>query len=300
MSWRILQIIQPCRLMVKHQQLCYQPLEGEGLQLPLEDISVIILENKEISLSNALLELVATHGIVLFSCDLTHMPAGVFMPFLDHCRYMETAWQQIESSEPFRKRLWQEVVKAKINNQARMLRLFNLTGWQKMMEIAKLVQSGDAKNYEAFAANIYWKNLFTGFARGNEQDIRNSALDYGYAIVRGCVARSVVGAGLLPCFGIHHANRLNQFNLVDDLMEPFRPYVDYGVHNLDLQNVYELNPKIKHELVRVLTQNCQVGEEEITLLKACEVTALSLTKAFKTKTVKSLKLPVFNNLPLLE
>jgi CRISPR-associated protein Cas1 len=292
MGWRIVQITKSCKLSVKNKQLLYEPFEGSSFSLPLEDISVLILENRQISLSNSLLSELSEYDIVLFSCDFSHHPSGTFFPFHNHSRYSEIAWQQIECSEPLKKRMWQEVVRYKITNQAVVLDILDKSNANKLREIAKQVQSGDAKNSEAFAANIYWKSLFEDFNRNNESDIRNSALNYGYAILRGCMARSVVGAGLLPCFGIHHANKLNQFNLVDDLMEPFRPFVDYQVYKLDLSAQTELIPILKNQLINILTQNCAFEEEEITLLKACENTAISVAKSIKNKDVKNIKLPL--------
>ena len=300
MGWRILQITKPCKLHIQNKQFVYDPVEGDALKLPLEDISVIILENKQISLNNALISELAENDIVLFSCNDSHLPSGVYFPFHNHSRYSETAWQQVEITAPFKKRLWQDIVKAKINNQADCLDILNRPNASKLREIAKLVQSGDSKNSEAFAANLYWKSLFETFNRSDESDMRNAALNYGYAIVRGCVARSVVGAGLLPCFGLHHANKLNPFNLVDDLMEPFRPFVDYMVFKLNFEKSIELTPESKNKIVEVLTQNCIFNNEEINLLKACELTATSLAKAIKVSDPKMLQVPILKKLPLFE
>lgn len=299
MGWRILQITKPCKLSVKNRQFVCENSDDK-LTLPLEDISVIVLENKQIGLSNSLLSELADNDVVLFSCNFSHIPSGCFFPFHNHSRYSEMAWQQIEMSEPLKKRLWQEIVKAKISNQASCLDIFNLPNGNKLQEIVKMVQSGDSKNSEAFAANIYWKSLFANFNRNNDEDVRNSALNYGYAIVRGCMARSVVGAGLLPCFGVHHANKLNQFNLVDDLMEPFRPFVDYQVNKMDLKADNELNTTTKNNLVEVLTQNCLFNGEEVNLLRACDLVALSFAKAIKNKNVKCLQIPFLKKLPLFE
>ncbi len=299
MGWRILQITRPCKLSVKNRQLVCENNEDK-LTLPLEDISVVILESKQIIISNALLSELAENNIVLFTCNFSHIPSGCFTPFHNHSRYSEIAWSQVEASEPLKKRIWQEIIRNKICNQASCLKFFNLKYHQKLFEIAKLVQSGDAKNSEAFAANIYWKNLFEDFNRYNDQDIRNSALNYGYAIIRGCMARSVVGAGLLPCFGVHHANKLNAFNLVDDLIEPFRPFVDCQVNKLNLTNLKELDPQTKGCLVNILTQNCSINKEEVTLLRACDMVALSVAKTIKSKNIKYLQLPLLKKLPLFE
>lgn len=294
MGWRILHIGKPCKLSIKNSQLIYETQENEALSLPLEDISVIILENRQISLNNTLLSQIADYNIVLFTCDAFHMPSGVLFPFHQHSRYSDMAWQQIAVSEPLKKRIWQEIIKAKINNQAICLELFHCENALKLKEVAKLVQSGDAKNAEAFAANLYWKSLFNNFNRNDDKDIRNAALNYGYAVIRGCVARNVVGAGLLPCFGVHHANKLNQFNLVDDLMEPLRPFVDYVVNLLDFNHVSELKPDIKSDLVGVFTQNCCLNDEIMTVLKACELMVYSLANVIKNKDVKYLQLPTFD------
>ena len=299
MGWRILQITKPCKLSVKNRQLVCENNEDK-LTLPIEDISVIVLENRQIIFSNALLSELTDNGIVLFSCDFSHIPSGCFAPFHNHSRYAEVAWLQVETSEPLKKRIWQEIVKTKICNQASCLKFFNKQHHQKLLEIAKLVQSGDSKNSEAFAASIYWKDLFIDFNRHDEFDIRNSALNYGYAIIRGCMARSVVGAGLLPCFGVHHANKLNAFNLVDDLMEPFRPFVDFQVNKLNISNQKELDSQTKNKLVEILTQNCSVNDEEVTLLRACDLVALSVAKTIKNKNIKHLQLPLLKKLPLFE
>lgn len=291
MGWRILQISKACKLSVKNRQLLYEPFEDAPLKIPLEDISVIILENKQILLSNSLLCELPEYDIVLFTCDFSHLPTGVMFPFHTHSRYSETAWMQQEVSEPLKKRLWQEVVKTKINNQAMVLDILDKPNAGKLREIAKQVQSGDAKNAEAFAANLYWKNLFADFNRNDDGDVRNAALNYGYAVLRGCMARCIVGAGLLPCFGIHHANKLNQFNLVDDMMEPYRPFVDYVISKLPLIGETELNTELKNKILPVLSINSHIREEDINLLKSCEITATSLVKAMLRKKVSELHLP---------
>lgn len=300
MGWRILQITKPCWLSIKDKQLLYAPQEGSELKIPLEDISALILENKQISFSNYLFSELSEYNIVLFSCDSSHLPSGVFFPFHNHSRYSEISWLQIEMSEPLKKRIWQEIVKSKINNQAHCLEIFNYPNSQKLKEIAKLVQSGDNKNSEAFAAGIYWKSLFDNFTRNDENDIRNCALNYGYAIIRGCMARAIVGAGLLPCFGVHHANKLNQFNLVDDMMEPLRPFVDYQVNKINFEGIAILDTNIKNELLKILVQNCIIGGEEINLLKTCELMAVSLVKSIKNKDAKYMELPILEKIPLFE
>lgn len=298
MGWRILQITKPCKLSVKNRQLVYEPTDDTPLKLPLEDISVIIFENRQILLNSNLLSELAEYDIVLISSDNTHLPSGTFFPYHNHSRYSEIAWIQTESSEPLKKRLWQEIVKAKITNQAAVLEALNKDGYKKLYEIARQVQSGDVKNAEAYAANLYWKYLWEDFNRSNDNDIRNSALNYGYAVIRGAMARSIVGSGLLPCFGVHHANKLNQFNLVDDLMEPFRPFLDYRVATMNWNSIVELSSELKNNLLETLTNTCIINKEEIALLYSCEITAASFVNCLKDKNVKGLKLPLLKKLPL--
>ena len=293
MGWRIVQIAKPCKLSVKNNQLIYQTETDESIKLPLEDISVLVLENRQVSFSNYFLSELMENNIVLFTCDASHMPSGILHPYHNHSRYSEMAWKQIEISAPFKKRLWQEIVKIKIKNQACVLSALNIKEAQKLYEISKLVQSGDSRNHEAYAANLYWKYLWTDFNRKNETDIRNAALNYGYAIIRGAMARCVVASGLLPCFGIHHANKLNAFNLVDDLIEPFRPFVDYIVANIDLNNITQLSTEIKNSLISVLTESCLINGEKIGLLYSCQIESDSIATAIKNKDISNLRLPDF-------
>ena len=299
MAWRVIQITTPCKLSVKQRQLLYEPPEGENVTLPLEDIAVVILENKHILLTSTLLSELGEYGICLFSCDGTHTPNGVYTAFGNHSRHSEVANLQIDISEPLKKRLWQKIVKTKIRNQAEVLRRAGNRFSSKLEEIAKNILSGDTSNGEAFAAGLYWENLFSGFKR-YDNDIINSALNYGYAVLRGTIARALVGAGLLPCFGLHHANKLNAFNLADDIIEPFRAFVDQMVVSMDLEGKTRLEKEERRLLISVLTHNCSYDDEETTILKAIEQTAFSLVNAFKDQEAKSLVLPEFSKLPLFE
>ena len=265
-------------------------LNEDTVNVPMEDISVIIVENNQVAFNSYLISQLSEYNIVMISCDDKHMPSVVSFPFHNHSRYSETAWAQTEISEPFKKRLWQTIIKAKIANQAMVLKCLQKSNADTLCELSKKVLSGDAKNTEAYAANIYWKSLFDDFTRSDEDNILNSALNYGYAVIRGCMARYIVACGLIPCFGIHHANKLNQFNLVDDMMEPYRPFVDYAVYRMDAR---EMNKDTKANLVKVLTTDCIIGDEELNLMKTIEITAFSLAKSIRTKSEKYLSLPVF-------
>ena len=293
MSWRILQITKPCTLKIKNRQLLYVPHEGEEMSFPLEDISVLILENRQITMYNTLLAELARHGICLFSCDENHMPAGAYYPFHSYYQSSRIAQLQVETRKPLQNRLWQELIIAKIQNQAKCLELLQLQGTEKLYAYSKKVVSGDKQNIEATAANYYFKMLFESFSRQNEEDLKNVFLNYGYAVVRACIARSLVGVGLLPCFGLHHANKLNAYNLADDLIEPYRPFVDYTVYMLFEENSIEnITPEYKNKLVQVLTMQIGFNDEEISILKAIEYSCQSLAKSIKSKK-NVLALPYF-------
>ena len=297
MGWRIIQITTPCRLSVKNKQLRYEPETGDAVTFPLEDVSVVLLENPRVSLTAALLSAMAEYGVCLFSCDGTHTPNGVFTPFATHFQHSAVAHVQQSASEPLKKRLWQKIVKVKIENQATVLRRLGNRDATKLREIAKSVQSGDSENAEAFAARLYFQNAFE-FSTRRDDSFQNAALNYGYAVLRGAVARALVCAGLLPCFGLHHANNLNPYNLADDIIEPFRPFVDWIVVNAAKGDADGLTREHKKNLVAVLTKNCCVDDEDVTVLKAIERAAETLVNAFRDKQAGALSLPVFSDTPL--
>ncbi len=291
MGWRILQITNPCKLSVKQKQLFYEA-DDTKTTIPIEDLSVVVLETDFVQLTGHVLSEFAVNGVVLLTCNASHLPSGTFFPFHDNSRYSEMAHIQVMASKPLKKRIWQSVIQQKILNQSAVLRVLGTEN--SLSEIAKRVQSGDIDNREAHAAQLYWQLLFGDFTRRDDANIINKALNYGYAIVRGCVARNIVGSGLLPCFGIHHDNNLNQFNLVDDMMEPLRPFVDYNVAKLDLCDYSDLTPELKNKLISVLLCNANMNGEAISLLKCVEIMSASLAKVFRQKDCGLLNLPIFD------
>lgn len=291
MGWRILQLTKPCKLSVKQKQLFYES-EDTKTTIPIEDLSVVVLETGFVQLTGNVLSEFAANDVVLLSCDASHLPSGTFFPFHNNSRYSEMAHIQVVASEPLKKRVWQSVVQQKILNQSAVLCALGTEN--SLNEIAKRVQSGDTDNREAYAAQLYWRSLFGDFTRRDDANIINKALNYGYAIVRGCMARNIVASGLLPCFGIHHDNQLNQFNLVDDMIEPLRPFVDYYVAKLNLSAYTDLTPELKNKLISVLICNAGINGETISVLKCAEMMAASLAKAFRQKDNRLLVLPVFS------
>ena len=299
MSWRILTLTSPSRICVRHKQLNWTGESGENQNIPLEDISVVILENPQIQITSTLLSSLAESGAVVFTCDATHMPNGAFFSFHSNSRYTEIAHTQIASSVPFRKRMWQEIVIQKIRNQSAVLRLSSNLAFRKLDVLAENVKSGDSQNIEGVAARIYWSSLWAGFSRNDEGDIRNHALNYGYAILRGCIARSIVGAGMLPFFGIHHCNKLDNFCLADDLIEPWRPFVDFIVLSMDFDGACALTPEIKQRLISVLLHSCTFNDRQYSLMNAIPLFAESIATCFRSKNLGSIKLPCLLSTPEL-
>ncbi|MDR2770330.1 MAG: type II CRISPR-associated endonuclease Cas1 [Rickettsiales bacterium] len=302
MGWRILSLTKPCKISVRQSQLFYEPADGESHAFPIEDISVIVLDTGFVQLSGTLLAQLASSNAAVFSCDETHMPNGIFMPFAEHSRMTEIANAQAAASEPLKKRLWQMIVRRKIMNQASVLRICGRDNAELLCNLAERVQSGDSENIEAYAAGVYWRALFDGeFQReknyAKNPSIRNSALNYGYAVMRGAVARSIAAAGFVPCFGIHHCSELNSFNLADDLIEPFRAYADFAAATTDFANMETLTPELKNKLISALLYETEICGESMQILKACTVAAESLAKCLKTKSCEFLKLPEMKNVP---
>ncbi len=297
MSWRILTLTKPSRICVRHKQLNWTGESGESQNVPLEDISVIILENPQVQITSALLSSLAENGAVVFTCDASHMPNGAFFSFHKNSRYTETALAQIDASQPLRKRMWQDIVIQKIRNQSAVLRLCNNSAYKKLDILAENVKSGDVQNLEGVAARIYWSSLWQNFNRNDDTNIRNHALDYGYAVLRGCVARNIVGAGLLPFYGIHHCNKLDNFCLADDLIEPWRPFVDYIVCNIDFGNAKILTTDIKQMLVSVLLHSCVFNGRRHSIMNAMPLFVESIATCFKSKNLHGIKLPTMTNPP---
>jgi len=299
MGWRTLVIAKPARISISNDQIRYVPQEGDEVTVPIDDISVIILETQQVAITSALMSRFAESNIVLFSCDKTHMPNGVFIPFHQHSRYTQVAHKQIAWSEPIKKRLWQKIVSQKIRNQAKTLEYMRKNNVKQLEAYAKSVKSADSTNVESAAARLYFAELFENFNRRNESDWRNSALNYGYALIRGAISRSVASHGFLPAFGLFHHGTLNAFNLSDDLIEPYRAFVDVVVAE-QYENFIELPEKQflsehKIELYQLFTMETVIDGMQTTLLNSIEVCVTSLLSVTLERDVQLLKLPVLVN-----
>lgn len=252
---------------------------------PIEDIGVVVLDHKQITITQGALEALLENNSAVITCDSSHMPVGLLLPLVGNTTQNERFRDQLDSSLPLRKQLWQQTMQQKIKNQAAVLRKCSDAETKCMMAWANDVRSGDPDNYEARAAVYYWKSLFghiPGFIRDREGVAPNNLLNYGYAILRAVIARSLVASGLLPTLGIHHHNRYNAYCLADDIMEPYRPYVDRLVYDIAEQYGVdvELSKDIKTELLSIPTLDVVIGGKRSPLMIAATQTTASLYKCF--------------------
>ena len=251
---------------------------------PIEDIGVIVLDHKQITITSGVLEAFLENNCAVLTCDSKSMPVGLLLPLHGNTTQNERFRQQLDASLPLSKQLWQQTIKAKIENQAAVLK--ECTGEEiKCMKVwAANVRSGDPDNQEARAAAYYWKNLFRieGFTRDRDGILPNNLLNYGYAILRAVVARGLVVSGLLPTLGIHHHNRYNAYCLADDIMEPYRPYVDRLVYSIVRQggNYAELTKELKVRLLTIPTLETNIAGKRSPLMVAVGQTTASLYKCF--------------------
>lgn len=293
MAWRGLHLTQPSRLSLADDQIVVGQDDGE-VRLALEDLAWVVIDSPRTSLTAALMSTCMAYGVAVIFTDATHTPSGVALPFHRHHRTADVAARQAAASGPLKKRLWQAVIRAKIDNQAGALDAVGAGGGRTLREMARRVGSGDPGNVEAQAARYYWGQLWTGFRRGDDGDRRNKMLNYGYAVVRSGVARALVASGLIPAFGLKHASVSNAFNLADDLVEPFRPFVDvlaWRTVGAGAPCRDDLSIDDRRAMAGVLLGEARIGTETVTLLTATERCAESLVRALDAATPAVLTLP---------
>ena len=251
---------------------------------PIEDIGVVVLDHKQITITSGVLEALLENNCAIITCDSRSMPVGLMLPLCGNTTQNERFRDQLDASLPLVKQLWQQTIKAKIENQAAVLQECSGAETRCMKVWADDVTSGDSNNVEARAAAYYWKNLFPikDFTRDREGIPPNNLLNYGYAVLRAIVARGLVVSGLLPTLGIHHHNRYNAYCLADDIMEPYRPYVDRLVYNMINQGVdyTELTKELKAQLLIIPTLETNIAGKRSPLMVAVGQTTASLYKCF--------------------
>jgi len=286
----------PAYLSLKNRQLVIQKAEDGDLPfddeekncrtIPVEDIGVVILDNKRITVTSGVLSCLLDNNVAVLTCDEKSMPTGLLLPLSGNIIQNERFRNQLESSVPLRKQLWKQTVEYKIRNQAAVLKYVTGQEASNMIAWAKSIKSGDSDNLEARAAVFYWKSVFPkkeDFIRDRYEEAPNNLLNYGYAILRAIVARSLVACGLLPTIGIHHHNRYNAYCLADDIMEPYRPYVDKIV--IDIldggKDITRLTTELKAELLQIPVIDVYIDGKRSPLMIATMTTASSLRKCFE-------------------
>lgn len=279
----------------EQDQLVIQQKE-ESATVPIEDIGVLLLESGQVTLTQQVLGALMANDAVVITCDASHHPNGIMLPVSGNSIHTAILGAQLEASVPFRKQLWQQTAKAKILNQAEVLERIGKEP-APMRRWAGDVRSGDSSNLEARAAKYYWEHFLPdemGFQRSPEGTPPNNLLNYCYAILRAAVARALVSSGLHPALGIHHKNEYNAFCLADDLMEPYRPFVDWLVRSLVIggEPIDELSPALKKKLLSILTVDVSMEGEIKPLLLALSTTTKSLADCY-AKERRVLKHPRF-------
>lgn len=268
----------------KQEDLSMRTKEDLTRTLPIEDIGVILLDNMRITLTHALIDAFVQNNTALLTCNKQGLPVGMLLPLTGNTLQSERFQKQLQASLPLMKQLWQQTVKCKIRNQAVALQRCQGTEVACMDVWANEVRSGDPTNLEARAAVYYWKNLFPDkdFRRDRHGPPPNNLLNYGYAILRGIVARALVSSGLLPTVGIHHHNRYNAYCLADDIMEPYRPYVDMCVFEMCKKRLpsNELTQEDKKALLQIHSFEVTVADKKGPLMIAVAQTTASLAKCF--------------------
>lgn len=258
--------------------------------IPIEDIGVVVLDNRQITITHGLLEALLENNCSVITCDSRSMPVGLMLPLCGNTVQSERFRDQLDASVPLKKQLWQQTVKAKIDNQATVLAACAGAETGCMRRWSADVRSGDPDNLEGRAAAYYWKSLFAGvpglsdFTRDRQGIPPNNLLNYGYAILRAVIARSLVSSGLLPTLGIHHHNRYNAYCLADDVMEPYRPLVDslvFGIVNEYGGNTPEdITKEQKMRLLGIPVTDVRIGGKRSPLMVAATQTTASLYKCF--------------------
>lgn len=293
---RTLYFANPAHLHTTKRQLVVSyPQVEEKKTVPIEDIGMLLLEHPQITLSHTLISLLLTNNVAIVTCDAYHLPQGMMLNLKGHHTQQEHFRTQLLATDAQKDRFWQQTIKAKILNQAALLKQNGLET-ENMERWAHKVQPGDPDNFEARAAAYYWKKLFEDhlmtFKRGRFEGAPNNLLNYGYAILRATIARSLVGSGLLPTLGYHHRNKYNAYCLADDVMEPYRPYVDQLVLELirSLDDYETLTPSIKQQLLQIPVLDVHINGQISPLMIATQETTSSLYKCY-ARELKVIKLP---------
>jgi len=287
----------PAYLSTKNKQLVINYPENDKATktVPIEDIGVLVLENQQITITNGLLSKLIKNKAAIINCDAYHLPISLLQPLVGHSEQTERMRQQLNASIPLKKNLWQQTINAKIKNQANFLEKRKVPA-RKMYKWASEVKSGDIENHESRAAVYYWKHIFNLeiFNRNPKGEAPNQLLNYGYAILRGITARAIVSSGMFPSVGIFHRNKYNAFCLADDIMEPYRVYVDVLVNDIvqSSEPYKELTTSLKMNLLQITAMDVKIDGNSSPLMVAMSRTTNSLYECF-TGVSRKILYPVF-------
>ncbi|MGV7108042.1 type II CRISPR-associated endonuclease Cas1 [Flavobacterium sp. U410] len=280
---RTIYIGNPVYLKLKDNQL--QIIDPDTKEVkgsaPIEDLGFVVLDHPQITLSHPIILLLQQQNVAIISCDESHLPLGLMLPISGHVEHSERLKHQINCSEPLRKQLWKQTVEAKIFQQKEVLRKLNIEH-ESLLRYMNEVKSGDSTNMEGIAAQYYWKQLFDDFTRERKGDAPNNFLNFGYAVLRSMVARALVCSGLHPTIGIFHRNKYNAYCLADDIMEPYRPYVDQLVVEWmqKPEATHVLDKQAKAHLLQLATKDVYINGLQRPLMTALSITTSSLCKCF--------------------
>ncbi len=284
MITRSIYIGNPAYLKLKDEQMyIMEPSSNEMKgRVPVEDLGLLMLDHFQITISHQLIQKMMGKNVVVVSCDSQHLPHGIMLPLYGHTEHSDRVKDQLEASEPLKKQLWKQTVECKIENQKEVLvKLGNY--YEPMLEYQKNVKSGDITNMEGIAAQHYWKYLISlDFLRQRFGDSPNQFFNFGYAVLRSIVARAIVETGLLPVLGIFHKNKYNPYCLADDLMEPYRPFIDLLVMDWLTKNpnIEELTKEFKSHILQIATKDVVIDSKTRPLLVAVKTTTTSLFKCY--------------------
>lgn len=283
-------------LTLKNKQLVIQNKETrEESSVPIEDIGFVIIENNQVYISIPVINALAENNAAVVFCNEKHLPFSMNLPLDCNTIQNQLFTAQIEASIPAKKKCWKQITEQKIKNQAKVLEKYKIDS-VKLKQYASEVKSGDSTNREAMAAKLYWDLLIddVDWVRTRFGEYPNNLLNYGYAILRAATARALIGSGLLPTLGIHHHNKYDAYALADDIMEPYRPYIDDEIieYMKTSEETEELTREFKKKILTVLTRDVEIGKVTRPLMIALTITSSSLAKIFSGD-AGNLSLPEF-------
>ena len=289
MGFRTLDVCSNAEIHIKDKQLLITTKEGT-VSVPIEDLSQILLHGANIRLSSMDLSILAREKVAVMTLDDRYLPTAIVLPFDGHSRQSKLMHAQVATPKKICEDLWLSIIKMKISNQSRALSILGLPGAEEVAACSLKLATDNVDCQEAQAAHIYFANYHEGLNRRSEDPV-NNRLNYGYAVVRSAIARSLVAAGFHPTFGIHHNSQLNAFNLADDLIEPYRPVVDLVAHEHINSNT-QLSKQERRELAHVLHLACMMNGNEVNILTAIEMMVESLKRIILEDAFETLMLPV--------